>query len=84
MSENGGIHVVIGTSGGLGAAVVRVLRARGLPVRAVNRSGRGHTGEGVQWVPARLTKLESLAKGPLSSTTARMRPTRIGRISSLR
>jgi len=48
MSENGGIHVVIGASGGLGATAVRVLRARGLPVRAVNRSGRGHTGEGVQ------------------------------------
>ena len=58
MSESDEIHVVIGASGGLGAAVVRALRARSLPVRGVNRSGRGQAGEGAQWVAADAAKAD--------------------------
>ena len=47
MSVSSGMHVVIGASGGLGAAVVRALQLRGLPVRAVNRSGGGDAAEGI-------------------------------------
>ena len=52
MSVSSGMHVVIGASGGVGAAVVRALQLRGLPVRAVNRSGGGDAAEGIDWVKA--------------------------------
>lgn len=46
------MHVVFGGSGGLGAAVVRELAARGLPVRAVSRSGSSSGEAGVESVAA--------------------------------
>lgn len=50
-----GLHVVFGASGGAGGAVVRVLAARGTPVRAVSRSGGGAPGPGVESVRADAT-----------------------------
>ena len=47
-----GEHVVIGAGGGTGSAVVRELAGRGLRVRAVTRSGKGHVPEGVQQMAA--------------------------------
>lgn len=58
MSESSGMHVVIGASGGLGAAVVRALLSRGLSVRGVNRSGGGDAAEGVDWVVADAVKAD--------------------------
>ena len=45
-------HVVLGAAGGTGSAVVRELVARGLPVRAVTRSGTADVPEGVEQVAA--------------------------------
>ena len=47
-----GDHVVIGAGGGTGSAVVRELARRGLPVRAVTRSGKGDVPDGVQQMAA--------------------------------
>ena len=45
-------HVVLGAAGGTGSVVVRELVARGLPVRAVTRSGTADVPEGVEQVAA--------------------------------
>jgi nucleoside-diphosphate-sugar epimerase len=45
-------HVVLGAAGGTGSAVVRELAARGVPARAVTRSGAGEVPEGVEQVAA--------------------------------
>jgi nucleoside-diphosphate-sugar epimerase len=47
-----GAHVVLGARGGTGSAVVGELARRGLPARAVTRSGRGDAPEGVEQVAA--------------------------------
>src|SRR5919106_1191102 len=47
-----GHHVVIGAGGGTGSAVVGELVTRGLPARAVTRSGKGDVPEGVEQVAA--------------------------------
>src|SRR5918996_4694732 len=47
-----GAHVVIGAGGGTGSAVVGELVTRGLPARAVTRSGKGDVREGVEQVAA--------------------------------
>ena len=49
-------HVVLGAAGGTGSAVVRELVARGLPVRAVTRSGRADVPEGVEQVAADIAR----------------------------
>lgn len=53
MSPN--LSVVLGASGGLGAAVVRALAREGRPVRAVSRSGTGPESPGVEWLAADLS-----------------------------
>jgi len=45
-------HVVVGAGGGTGSAVVGELAARGLPTRAVTRSGRGDVPAGVEQLAA--------------------------------
>ncbi len=50
-----GIHVVLGASGGAGNAIVRELHRAGIPVRAVNRSGRTDVPDGVERIAADLT-----------------------------
>jgi nucleoside-diphosphate-sugar epimerase len=47
-----GDHVVLGAGGGTGSAVVSELARRGLPARAVTRSGKGDVPEGVEQVAA--------------------------------
>jgi nucleoside-diphosphate-sugar epimerase len=46
------LHVVLGAAGGTGSAVVGELAARGLPLRAVTRSGAADVPEGVEQVAA--------------------------------
>jgi nucleoside-diphosphate-sugar epimerase len=46
------LHVVLGAAGGTGSAVVGELGVRGLPVRAVTRSGVADVPEGVEQVAA--------------------------------
>jgi nucleoside-diphosphate-sugar epimerase len=46
------LHVVLGASGGAGNAIVRALHDSGIPVRAVNRSGRADVPEGVELASA--------------------------------
>lgn len=46
------MHVVVGASGGTGSALVAELLRRGLPVRAINRSGKGEMPDGVELVAA--------------------------------
>jgi len=48
MSSASDLHVVLGASGGIGAAVVRELAARGHQVRAVTRGGGGDLPAGVE------------------------------------
>jgi nucleoside-diphosphate-sugar epimerase len=45
--EDRPLHVVVGATGPLGTWLVRQLVDRGLPVRAVSRSGGGEHGPGV-------------------------------------
>jgi len=60
MTTNGssGLHVVLGASGGVGAAAVRELAARGRRVRAVSRSGKGESPAGVEWAAGDLARPE--------------------------
>jgi nucleoside-diphosphate-sugar epimerase len=46
------LHVVVGAAGGTGSAIVGELVARGLPVRAVTRSGASDVPDGVEQVAA--------------------------------
>ena len=52
MSSASPLHVVLGAAGGTGSAVVGELDVRGLPVRAVTRSGATDAPEGVEQVAA--------------------------------
>jgi nucleoside-diphosphate-sugar epimerase len=52
VSSASAVHVVLGAAGGAGSAVVGELAARGLPVRAVTRSGATDVPEGVEQVAA--------------------------------
>jgi NAD(P)-dependent dehydrogenase (short-subunit alcohol dehydrogenase family) len=56
---------VRGASGGTGAAVVRELAARGLPVRAVTRSGAGEVPEGVGPVASDVGTPEACKDAPV-------------------
>jgi nucleoside-diphosphate-sugar epimerase len=47
-----GTHVVFGSSGGIGNAVIRMLARRGVAVRGVNRSGKAIVPDGVELVAA--------------------------------
>jgi len=60
MTNTNQLHVVFGASGGAGKAIVRELVARGLPVRAVNRSGDAAVPEGVECVAADATDITSM------------------------
>jgi len=48
MSDAEKVHVVVGASGGTGAALVRELSSRGRRVRAINRSGQADLPDGVE------------------------------------
>lgn len=63
------LHVVFGATGGSGAAVVRALVAQGKPVRAVNRSGRGQFGPGVELVQADALDAASVRAACRGATT---------------
>jgi nucleoside-diphosphate-sugar epimerase len=56
-------HVVLGAAGGTGSAVVGELAARGLPVRAVTRSGTGDAPEGVEQLAADVGTTEGAPDG---------------------
>lgn len=63
------LHVVFGATGGSGAAVVRALVAQGKQVRAVNRSGRGEFGPGVELVQADALDAMSVRSACRGATT---------------
>ena len=48
------LHVVLGAGGGAGLAITRELASRGIPVRAVNRSG-SVAGKGIEAVAGDVT-----------------------------
>jgi nucleoside-diphosphate-sugar epimerase len=54
------MHVVIGSSGGLGCAVIRALLKRQARVRGVNRDGHADVPLGVELVAADASKLDEL------------------------
>ena len=56
-----GLHVVLGSNGGTGSAVLEELTRRGLPARGVTRSGTGFQPEGAELVGADVTDPEALA-----------------------
>jgi nucleoside-diphosphate-sugar epimerase len=56
-----GSHVVLGSNGGTGSAVLEELTRRGLPARGVTRSGTGFQPEGAELVAADVTDPEGLA-----------------------
>lgn len=60
MSNNNQLHVVVGAGGGAGKAIVRELVARGLPVRAINRSGNADVPKGVERMEGDAMNLASL------------------------
>ena len=53
------LNVVLGATGGVGQAIVRLLARQGARVRAVNRSGRAEGSDAVEVVAADLTNRES-------------------------
>jgi nucleoside-diphosphate-sugar epimerase len=56
-----GLHVVLGSNGGTGSAVLQELVRRELPARGVTRSGTGFQPEGAELVDADITDAEGLA-----------------------
>ena len=56
------LHVVFGSSGGIGNAVVRQLADRGRQVRGVNRSGEAIVPNGVELIAADAEKLEDVRR----------------------
>ena len=59
MSE---LHVVFGSSGGIGNAVIRELSRQGRPVRGVNRSGKAIVPENVELVAGDAENLEDVRR----------------------
>jgi nucleoside-diphosphate-sugar epimerase len=62
MSQDNGIHVVLGASGGTGNAVARALAERCHRVRGVNRGGRADLPEGIERVAGDVTRAEDLRR----------------------
>lgn len=58
MSAEAGVHVVLGGSGSVGSAVVRLLMERPVALRAVNRSGR------IPFLPSRVPVVVAEAVAP--------------------
>jgi nucleoside-diphosphate-sugar epimerase len=58
MSAEGGLHIVLGGSGSVGSAVVRLLMERPVALRAVNRSGR------IPFLPSRVPVVAAEAVAP--------------------
>lgn len=56
--SDGGLHVVLGASGGVGGALVREPVTRGRRVRGVTRSGRAGVPAGVEMVAGDVSKLD--------------------------
>ncbi|MFZ0323133.1 MAG: NAD-dependent epimerase/dehydratase family protein [Actinomycetes bacterium] len=56
MTDN--LHVVLGASGGMGAAVATELGERGIPVRAVNRAGNAEVPDGGERLAADVSTLD--------------------------
>lgn len=56
------VHVVLGATGGAGAAIIRALHQAGLDSRAVNRSGSAAVPEGVQRLAADITDADAVKK----------------------
>ena len=56
-----GLHVVLGSNGGTGSAVLEELTRRELPARGVTRSGTGFQPEGAELVGADVADPEALA-----------------------
>jgi nucleoside-diphosphate-sugar epimerase len=56
-----GLHVVLGSNGGTGSAVLEELTRRKLPARGVTRRGTGFQPEGAELVAADITDPEALA-----------------------
>ena len=57
----GELHVVLGSNGGTGSAVLEELARQNLPARGVTRSGAGFRPEGTELVAADVTDPEALA-----------------------
>ena len=66
------LHVVLGSTGGAGNAIARALHDAGLPVRAVNRSGRAHLPDGVELVAADVTTPEGARSAVTGAATVYM------------
>ena len=58
----GDLHVVLGSNGGTGSAVLAELAARGLATRGVTRSGTGVAPDGVELVGADVTDTAALSR----------------------
>jgi nucleoside-diphosphate-sugar epimerase len=68
VSSVSALHVVLGAAGGTGSAVVGELVARGLPVRAVTRSGAADLPAGIEQVPADVATAEGARRACAGAT----------------
>lgn len=62
------LHVVLGASGGIGNAVVKVLAEQGKTVRGINRSGKAKVPHGVKMIAADLRNLDEAVKASEGAT----------------
>jgi nucleoside-diphosphate-sugar epimerase len=62
MTNTTDLHVVLGATGGAGNAIARALLEAGLPVRAVNRSGKADLPESIELVAADVTTETGIAQ----------------------
>lgn len=62
MSPTNDLHVVLGATGGAGNAIARALHDAGLPVRAVNRSGKADLPAGIATMAADITTADGIAR----------------------
>ncbi len=72
MTTTNDLHVVLGASGGAGNAIARSLHDAGLPVRAVNRSGKADLPEGIETMAADITTADGITRAVAGASVVYM------------
>lgn len=72
MTTTDDLHVVLGATGGAGNAIARALHDGGMPVRAVNRSGKADVPVGIEGMAADITTADGVTRAVAGASVVYM------------